>query len=420
MRHVAITGIAAITPAGVGSDALWTQALSGTSCTRTIDRFDASRYQCCIAGQADAFDAEQMLSPRVIKRSDRFTHMALAAVSMALQDAGVSIGTAQGEVEPERVSVMVGNMLGGWEFAERELRKLWVSGVREVSPYQATAWFPAAPQGNICISFGIKGRARTFVADRASGAYAFVHGAEVIRRGQADIVIAGGSEAPLSPYGWLCCQASDYLAQGGRYTPETTYRPFDRGHGGTVAAEGSAFLILEELDHALSRGASIYGLVSGWALGSDGYMPCYTVEPKGQILARTMRKSMHQAAVQPDEIDVIFASGSAIPVEDMTEVYAIQSAFGPTSREVPVTAPKAAIGHMLGAATPADILLALQTLSHRQIPPTANLDQPAPGFNLNFVREAPLPLERARHCMIVSRGLGGVNACMIISAPPAA
>ncbi len=419
MRQVAITGIAAITPAGVGSDALWTQALSGISCTRTIDRFDASRYQCCIAGQVDTFDAEQMLSSRIIKRSDRFTHMALATVSMALQDAGVSIGTAQGQVEPERVSVMVGNILGGWEFAERELRKLWVSGVREVSPYQATAWFPAAPQGNICISFGIKGRARTFVADRASGAYACIHGAEVIRRGQADIVIAGGSEAPLSPYGWLCCQASGYLAQGGRYTPEKTYRPFDRGHGGTVAAEGSAFLILEELDHALSRGASIYGLVSGWALGSDGYMPCYTVEPKGQILARTMRKSMHQADVQPDEIDAIFASGSAIPVEDMTEVYAIQSAFGPMSREVPVTAPKAAIGHMLGAAAPADIVLALQALSHRLIPPTANLDRPAPGFNLNFVREAPLPMERVRHCMIVSRGLGGVNACMTISAPPA-
>jgi 3-oxoacyl-(acyl-carrier-protein) synthase len=420
MRQVAITGIAAITPAGVGSDALWAQALSGKSCTQTIDRFDASRYQCSVAGQANAFDAEQMLSPRTVKRTDRFTHLALATVAMALQDGRITIGTAPGEIQPERISVMVGNVLGGWEFAERELRKLWVSGVREVSPYQATAWFPAAPQGNICISFGIKGRARTFVADRASSAYAFIHGAEMISRGQADIVIAGGTEAPVSPYGWLCCQTSGYLTQSSRYLPATTYRPFDRDHSGTVAAEGSAFLILEELDHALSRGASIYGLVSGWALSNDGYMPCYTVEPKGQVLARTMRKSMDQAAVRPDEIDAIFASGSAVPVEDMTEVYAIQSAFDTMSRVVPVTAPKAAIGHMLGAATSADIVLALQALSHKLVPPTANLDRPAPGFDLNFVREAPLPLDRAQHSMVVSRGLGGVNACMIISAPPIA
>jgi 3-oxoacyl-(acyl-carrier-protein) synthase len=295
-----------------------------------------------------------------------------------------------------------------------------VEGIREVSPYQATAWFPAAPQGNICILYGIKGRARTFVADRASGAYAFIHGAEMISRGQADVVIAGGSEAPLSPYGWLCCQTSGYLSKDDQQLPVTAYRPFDHKHSGTVAAEGSAFLILEELDHARRRGASIYGIVSGWALATDGYTPCYTVEPKGQILARTMRKSMSHAAVQPDQIDAIFASGSAIPVEDMTEVYAIQSAFDTMSQQVPVTAPKASIGHMLGAATPADIILALQTMSHRLIPPTANLDRPAPGFNLNFVRDAPLSLERSQHSMVVSRGLGGVNACIIISNLPVA
>lgn len=420
MRQVAITGIAAITPAGVGCDALWAQALSGTSCIQTIDRFDASLYQCSVAGQANAFNAEQMLSPRTIKRTDRFTHLALATVGIALRDAQISVGTASGEIQPERIGVTVGNVLGGWEFAERELRQLWTLGVREVSPYQATAWFPAAPQGNICIAFGIKGRARTFVADRASGAYAFIHAAEVISRGQADVMIAGGSEAPLSPYGWLCCQTSGYLAKDDQQTPATAYRPFDRGHSGTVAAEGSSFLVLEELDHALSRGASIYGLVSGWSLSSDGYMPCYTVEPKGQILARTMRKSMRQAAIQPDEIDAIFASGSAVPVEDMTEVYAIQAAFGVEGQRVPVTVPKAAIGHMLGAAASTDIVLALQTLSHKLIPPTANLDRPAPGFNLNFVRNAPLSLERAQHSMVVSRGLGGVNACMIISSLPAA
>ncbi|MBE3557699.1 MAG: beta-ketoacyl-[acyl-carrier-protein] synthase family protein, partial [Ktedonobacteraceae bacterium] len=237
MRRVVISGIGSITPAGTGLETLWGRALSGQACTQRIDRFDASRYLCQVAGQANDFDAQRALSPRLVKRTDRFTHLAMATVQQALADARITIGRAEG-IHPERVGVTVGNVLGGWEFAERELRELWRDGEREVSPYQATAWFPAAPQGTICIALGIKGPARTFISDRASGAYALIQGAELIRRGQADVVIAGGTEAPLSPYAWLCCQTAGYLTRHGN-RPEAAYRPFDRRHSGTVIAEGS-------------------------------------------------------------------------------------------------------------------------------------------------------------------------------------
>jgi 3-oxoacyl-(acyl-carrier-protein) synthase len=414
MRHVVITGIGAITPAGIGTDALWKQVQSGEACTQTIDRFDASRYLTQVAGQANAFVAEQELSPRFVKRTDRFTHLAMVTVQQALADARVTVDKDSG-IHPERVGVSVGNVLGGWEFAERELRELWRDGEREVSPYQATAWFSAAPQGAICIALGIKGPARTFVADRASGAYALIHGADVIRRGQADIVIAGGTEAPLSPYAWLCCQTSGLMTRHGNKTPGEAYRPFDRRHTGSVVAEGSVFLILEERDHAEQRGAHIYGELRGWATGSDGYLPLYTVEPHGYVLTKTMQKSLAHAALETEQIDTIFAHGAGIPVEDMTEVYAIKDTFGTRSQDIAVTAPKSAIGHMLGAAAPADVVLALRAMAEKEIPPTANLKEPAPGFDLDFVQRTPRK-RASQHSLIVSRGLGGVNVCLVVSA----
>ncbi|HET6214445.1 MAG TPA: beta-ketoacyl synthase N-terminal-like domain-containing protein, partial [Micromonosporaceae bacterium] len=235
--QVVVTGMGAVTPAGVGVDALWQAVRSGRSLVRRIDRFDPSAYRCQVAGQADDFDPKDWVPGRLAKKTDRFTHLALAAAGGALEQAGVTVG--DGGVPAERVGVMVGNVLGGWQFAERELRNLWVHGVRGVSPYQATAWFPAAPQGNICIRYGIRGRSRTFVCDRASGAYAIVHAAETILRGYADVVLAGGTECPLSPYAWLCCQTGAFLTPSGNFDPEHAYRPFDRRHGGTVVGEGS-------------------------------------------------------------------------------------------------------------------------------------------------------------------------------------
>jgi len=415
MTRVVVTGTGAITPAGIGTDALWKRALSGRSCIRRIDRFDPGSYRCQVAGQADAFDAKWWLPGRFTKRTDRFTHLAVVAAEMALHDAGLSVGDPDG-VAPDRVAVMVGNVLGGWEFAERELRDLWVNGIREVSPYQATAWFPAAPQGNICIRLGIKGRARTFVCDRASAAYALVHGAETLLRGQADVVIAGGTEQPLSPYAWLCCQSGGFLAPSDATAdPEAAYRPFDRAHGGTVVGEGSAFLVLERLEHARDRGAPILAEVAGWAVNTDGYMPYYTSEPHGQTMSAAMTRSLGRAGISADQLGCVIADGSGVPREDAAEVLALKGMLGGSADAVPVTAVKASYGHLLGAATAADAAIAVKMLEYGQIPPVANLSRPAPGFDLDFVTGTAREADSLRHVLIVSRGLGGVNASLVLS-----
>jgi 3-oxoacyl-(acyl-carrier-protein) synthase len=335
------------------------------------------------------------------------------AADHAKADADLEIGGPDG-VHPDRVGVMVGNVLGGWEFAERELRDLWASGIKEVSPYQATAWFPAAPQGNISIRLGIKGRARTFVCDRASGAYAIIHAAETIVRGQADVVIAGGTEQPLSPYAWLCCQTGGFLTPAGNADPPAAYRPFDRAHGGTVIGEGSVFLVLESEDHARARGAEILGRLSGWAQNTDGYMPYYTSEPHGKTMSLAIKRSMQRAAINVDDLGSVIADGSAVPREDAAEVLALKAALGDSARRIPITTAKAAYGHLMGSAASADVAVALQMIRHGIVPPVANLDNPAPGFDLDFVRADPREANLA-HVMIVARGLGGVNACLVIS-----
>jgi 3-oxoacyl-(acyl-carrier-protein) synthase len=411
MNGVVITGIGAVTPAGTGAEPLWESAREGLPRITAIDRFDAADYACPAAGQAD-FTALDHLPSRFVKRTDRFTHLAVHAVRQALTDAGLTVGE---DVSAERTGVMVGNVLGGWEFAERELRRLWTDGPRAVSPYQATAWFPAAPQGNICIDQGIKGPARTFVTDRASGAYALIGGADVLLRGQADMVIAGGVEAPLSPYGWLCLETSGLGAKArGSLAPHQLYRPFDAGHGGSVFAEGAVFLIMERRETAEARGAVIHGELAGWGVSTDGYMPYYTVEPTGQVLGRAMNTAVERAGVTAADIGAVFAHGSGIPFEDVTEGYALREAFGPDADRLPVTVPKSGFGHLLGAAAPADAALALSAMRDGLIPPTPNLDRPAPGIELDLVRGAARATAEWRHTLVVSRGLGGVNACLLL------
>ncbi len=427
----------AVTPTGAGVDRLWEQVASGRTGARRIGRFDVSNIGCRLGGEIVDFDPNDWLHLRVVKRTARFTQFALVAATMAVEDAGLRIGDgalaraghgagraseADGASDrtepdgtaaaPDRVAVTVGNVLGGWDFAEEEIVKLWTQGPRFVSPYLATAWFPTAPQGNITITFGIKGRARTFVCDRASSAYALLHAADAIRRGHADVAIAGGTEQPLSATALLCCETSGYLTRKGTGAPEDAYRPFQQGHCGLVVGEGSAFVVLESEDHARRRGARIHGVLEGWATTSDGYMPYYTVDPRATGLVRAVRAAMSGAGISPADVDFVVADGSGVPVEDSTEVLAIKTALDGRGTDVPVTAFKPATTHLLGAANVADVVLALRAMQRGAVPPIANFDTPAPGFDLNFVRDGCADAPDARHALVLGRGMGGVNVCL--------
>ncbi|MEN1969188.1 beta-ketoacyl-[acyl-carrier-protein] synthase family protein [Lentibacillus sp. N15] len=411
MRRVVITGYGCITPAGIGPELLWRSITTGKSHIEPIKRFDATAYASQIAGQIDDFTVTDFIPRRLVKKTDRFTHLALASVKMAIENAKLNLK----KTNPERVGVMVGNVLGGWEFAERELRNLWAKGEKNISPYQATAWFSAAPQGNITIQFGIKGKARTFISDRASGAFALTGGAEAIRMNQADVVLAGGTEAPLSPYGWLCCQTSGYLTKSNS-EPHSVYRPFDSQHSGSVIGEGSSFVVLEEFNHAVKRGAYILAEITGWSATNDAYYPYYTMRPDGKGLSKSILKSLEKSEITPEKLSYIAAHGSAIPAEDGTEIYGIREALGERAASIPISAPKASIGHLMGAAAPTDLIMTLEGIKNNTLPPTANLEIPAIGFeDLNLVCKEENQDMQDSHCMVLSRGMGGTNVSIILS-----
>jgi 3-oxoacyl-(acyl-carrier-protein) synthase len=277
----------------------------------------------------------------------------------------------------------------------------------------ATAWFPAAVQGIVSIELGIKGIGRTFLCDRAGGAYALMHAAQCLQRNYADIMFAGGTEAPFSPYALLCYETSGLMSTHASEHPTTAYRPFDERHDGLVAAEGAAFLILERADDALRRSAHIYAELAGWVATHDGYDPIQPA-PDGQQYAAAMTQAMRRAGVDAGTIDCLFAAGSAVPAEDISEARAIRLALGREAATVPVTAPKSAFGHLFGAATPVDVVMALLALHHRVIPPTLHLDRPARECALNHVAHHPRATDRLDVIAVTARGIGGANACLIL------
>lgn len=416
--RVVITGMGVISPYGVGPDVLWDKLMAGETGLKALTSFDTSHIQCKVGGQFTDFRPESYISPRIVRKVDRFSTLGLISAQQALQDAALLLDDgkptwSQQECGGDRVGIMVGNNLGGWEFAERELRNLWKSGPREVSPYMATAWFPAAVQGNVSIQFGIKGIGRTFLSDRASGALALIHAADCLIRGRADIMLAGGSEAPFSPYAALCYETSGFMSTRASDGSTDVYRPFDSAHDGLVAAEGAAFFVLERAQDALSRGARVYAEIAGWATTHDGYdfVQC---APDGQRYAAAMTHAMEQAGVTADTLDCVFAAGSAVPNEDVSETRAIHLALGDEAPRVPVSTPKSAFGNLFGAAMPVDMAIALRSMQEKVIPATLHLDQPASGCDLDYVPRTPRSTDRLDTCLVNARGIGGANAAVLL------
>jgi len=254
IRRVVITGIGIVAPSGIGKTAFWEGMKEGTSFVSPISRFDASRYPSRIAGEVKELKIPDSFPRRLLKKLDRFSHMVLVATDLALKDGKVELA----EENLSRVGVFIGNALGGWQYAETELRDLYLEGLKGVSPYQATAWFPAAPQGQISIYYGIKGYSKTVISDRASSLMALGYAERIIKKGVVDLALAGGTEAPITPYALLCCNTSGSLSTRNEEA-SSAYRPFDGTRDGFVIGEGAGIVILEEMEHALKREAPIYG-----------------------------------------------------------------------------------------------------------------------------------------------------------------
>lgn len=400
MSKVAITGIGIVAPPGIGKERFWQNIKQGESFVSPITRFDASLYPSRVAGQIEDLDLSY-LSYRLLKKIDRFSVMALVATDQALKDALIDLA----KEDPYNIGIFLGNALGGWFYAETELRDLYVEGREGVSPYLASAWFPAAPQGQVSIYYGIKGYSKTVVADRASALTAIGYAARIVGNKKLGIALAGGTEAPVTPYALLCCSTEGSLSKG-------PYRPFDKERDGFVAGEGAGIMVLEDMESARKRGATVYGLITGFATSCDGahrIMP----DPGGKGLAKAIKTALDVAGYEPRDIDYICADGAATKLGDISETRAIKEVFGDYAQKIPVSAPKSMFGHLLGASGAVDLVVTLLAMQEGVIPPTINYQTEDPECDLDYVPNKSRRKEIKR-ALIVSRGRGGINAVLTV------
>lgn len=408
MKDVVITGMGVVAPPGIGKTNFWNGLLEERSYIKTITRFDASRYPSRIAGEVTDLDAYSNGIPqRLLKKIDRFSHLALVSTDLAIKDARIDLKT----INSHRSGIFIGNALGGWMFAETELRDLYLEGREGVSPYMASAWFPAAPQGQISIYYGIKGYSKTFVADRAGSLIAIGYAAQILSRRKLDIVFAGGTEAPITPYALLCCTTYNYLSRKNEQ-PDAAYAPFDKTRDGLVIGEGAGMLVLERLDDARKRGAPLYARLCGFHTNSDAYdrIEC---DPKGNGLAIAIEKVLSDAGFARDSIDYICADGVATINGDISETLAIKKVFGSNAKNIHVSAPKSMFGNLLGAQGSVDVITTVLSMINNIVCPTINYHIADPHCDLNYVpnRRIAKDINRA---LVISRGRGGINAVVAL------
>ncbi|MDD5044041.1 MAG: beta-ketoacyl-[acyl-carrier-protein] synthase family protein [Candidatus Omnitrophica bacterium] len=406
MDKIAVTGIGVVAPSGIGRRQFWANIKSGRSFIKKITRFDASRYPSHIAGQIDDLEKYSHVSERLLKKIDAFSHMALIASEMSLQDAGIEIA----QEDPNQVGIFLGNAIGGWLYAETELRDLYIEGREGVSPYMASAWFPAAPQGQISIYYGIKGFSKTVVADRASSLMAIGYAAKTLNKNRLNMILAGGMEAPVTPYALLCCNTYGGLSKDNAH-PESAYRPFDKKRSGMVIGEGAGIVVMEPVARAKARSANISAYISGYGTSCDGVNRINPASD-GKELSRAINLALTDAKISKDEIDYISLDGAAIDIWDNSEAAAIKNVFGTRSKDIPISCPKSMFGNLLGASGAMDLIVTIQAMEHNLVPPTVNLDEPSPN-GLNYVTKEAKPSE-IKKALIISRGRGGINSVLVV------
>lgn len=407
MKDIVITGIGVVAPPGVGKANFWRSIREGKSFISPITRFDASKYPSRIAGQVKDLDAYTNVSERLLKKIDLFSHLALVATDLALRDSEIDLA----KENLDRTGIFVGNAIGGWFYAETELRDLYLEGREGVSPYMASAWFPAAPQGQISIYYGIKGYSKTVVSDRASSLMAIGYAERTLAREKLDLILAGGMEAPVTPYALLCCNTYGSLSTQND-NPEKAYKPFDKKRSGFVIGEGAGILTLETYERAKSRNAHIYARIAGYATTCDGFD---RIEPAsdGKQLARAIRLCLQDADWHPGDVDYICADGIATKIGDLSETQALKEVFGQDAKNIPVSVPKSMFGNLLGASGVMDVISTILAMEYALIPPTINLETPDPECDLDYVPNTARA-KKIKRALVISRGRGGINTVLAL------
>ena len=406
-RRVVITGLGAVTPIGIGKEELWQGVLQGRRGGRRTTRFDPTPYPSQVAAEVDNFDPLDYLDAKRARRLDRFSQFGLAAAQMAIADARLDMD----RVERERVGVYIGSALGGIAYAEAQHSDFVVEGLRGVNPMLALAVFSGASSANVAMDIGAYGPSIGNANSCASGTIGVGEAYRAIKSGEIDAAVAGGVEAPLAPLTFGAFAIIKVLSTHNACPAEAS-RPFDRDRDGFVMAEGAALVVLEDLGHALRRGAPIYAEVLGFGTTSDAY---HMTAPRPDAIqaARSITLALQEASLPPDALDYIAAHASATVLNDKTETLAIKRALGDHAYRIPVSGTKGMHAHSLGASGAIELVICALVMERSVLPATVNLFNPDPACDLSYVRDRPVE-QRITYLLKNSFGFGGVNAALVL------
>jgi beta-ketoacyl-acyl-carrier-protein synthase II len=407
-KRVVITGLGAVTCLGSSVDLLWDGLINGRSGIRRITQFDPSELPCQIGGEIPDFEPKKFLDRKEVRRMPRSTQISLASAVQAVEDAGLPDTMP----DPERAGVVFGTAMGGTDALIDGLDEFREKGYQRVKPFVLPSGIPNLPGFAIAKRFQCLGYNSTIVVACATGTQTVGEGTEVIRRGSADVLIVGGTEALMKDYSLAGFAVMRALPCNYNDDPEGASRPFDAKREGFVFSEGAAAMVLESLDHALERGASIYAEVIGQASTSDGYHIA-APHPEGLGAIRTMKWALEDAGIQPEEIDCINPHGSSTPLNDCMETKAIKEVFGAHAYKVPISSTKSMLGHAMGASGTIEAIACTLAIRDGIIPPTINYENPDPECDLDYVPNTARK-QTVNAALSNSFGLGGQNACLVI------
>jgi 3-oxoacyl-[acyl-carrier-protein] synthase II len=406
-RRVVVTGVGLLSPVGIGTQANWEGLLAGRSGIATITRFDPAQFAAKIAGEVKGFEPLKYFEKKDVKKMDVFIQYALVAAQFAMEDAGLTITPDIAE----DVGVFIASGIGGFSTIEREHVELLNGGPRRISPFFIPASIINLAAGQVSIRFGAKGPNLATCTACTASAHAVGEASEIIKRGDANVMIAGGSEASITPMGIGGFAAMRALSTRND-EPARASRPFDKDRDGFVCGEGSGILILEELEFAKARGASIYCEIGGYGLSGDAFhLTSQPEDANGAV--RSMKMALRKAGVRPEDVDYINAHGTSTPINDPTETLAVKTTFGAHARTLVMSSTKSMTGHLLGAAGGLEAGITALAIRHQIAPPTINLDAPDPACDLDYAANAKRPMT-IDVALSNSFGFGGTNGTLLM------
>ena len=407
-KRVVVTGMGTVTSLGQNVDEFFGNLLAGKSGIDRVESFDASAFTCRIGAECKDFDATQWMDPKEARRSDRYAHLAMAASKMAVEDSQLDMAAE----DPAQVGVLIGSGIGGMWTIENQSRILHERGPRRVSPFMIPSLIANIASGLVAIEYGMQGPNFAVVSACATATHAIGESLRILRSGEAEVMVAGGSEAAITPLGYAGFCSMKAMSTRNE-EPQRASRPFDKGRDGFIMGEGAGILVLETLAHAKARGAKIYGEILGYAATCDAF---HVTQPEttGKGLTLCLQKALKNSGLTPDKVDYVNAHGTSTPFNDRVETKAMKDTFGEHAGRLKVSSTKSMTGHLLGAAGGIEAIVCLKAIETGQIPPTINYEEPEEGLDLDYVpnEKVECPVNVA---MSNNLGFGGHNASLVVS-----